>query len=102
MEKSNRYRFPKTTVFGFTLLFILVIVLTVVFFYKEPTKACAAGFLRVQIFALIIQLILNYINFRSEKKIVILATLFVSAMVLFSIITSFLNFRMMCELYPAF
>lgn len=102
MALSKRFRFPKITVMGITILFILIIVLTIVLFYKEPTKACAAGFLRVEVFALVIQLVLNYYNYRSENKIVILATLFVSAMILFSILTSFFNFSLMCELYPAF
>lgn len=102
MPLSKRFRFPKITVIGMTILFLLIIVITLVLFYKEPTKACAAGFLRVEIFAFVIQLALNYFNYRSESKIVILATLFVSAMILFSILISFFNFSLMCELYPAF
>lgn len=102
MALSKRFRFPKITVIGLTVLLLLITVFTFVLYYKEPTKACAAGFIRVEIFALIIQFFLNYFNYKSEKKIVILATLFISAMILFSMITSFFNFSLMCELYPAF
>lgn len=98
----HRYRFPKITVFGITVIFILIIILTVSLFYKDSTRECAQGFLRVEIFAFVVQLLLNYVNFRSQNKIIVLATLFASSMVLFSVLLSFFNFQMMCELYPAF
>jgi len=102
MANSRRYRFPKIVVTGISVAFIILIILTWVLFHKEPTKACALRFLRVEIFALILQLVLNYINYRSENKIVVLATMFISTMILFSVLMSFFNFRLMCELYPAF
>lgn len=102
MALSGRFRFPKIVVAGITLIFILVMILTLVLYYNEPTKACALRFLRVGAFAFVLQIILNYINFRSERKIVVLATLFISSMILFNMLMSFFNFEMMCELYPAF
>ena len=102
MTYSRRYRFPKIVVTGISVGFIILIILTFALFNKEPTKECALRFLRVEVFALILQLILNYINYRSENKIVVLATMFISTMILFSVLMSFFNFSMMCELYPAF
>jgi|SRR5690554_1396034 len=102
MTNHGRYRFPKIVVTAISVVFIILIVLTWVLFHKEPTRACAVRFLRVEVFALILQLILNYINHRSENKIVILATMFISSMILFSVLMSFFNFNLMCELYPAF
>lgn len=102
MTNSRQYQFPKIVVTGISVAFIILIILTWVLFHKEPTKECALRFLRVEVFALILQLILNYINHRSENKIVVLATMFISTMILFSVLMSFFNFRLMCELYPAF
>ena len=68
-------------------------------YFKEPVIVCAKRMLIAQSFALIFQVVLNYINYHSNKKIVVLATLFVSAMLLFGAISAFFNLGLMCELY---
>ncbi len=100
MENSKRFRFPKTTVVVLTFLYITIILLTHFLFNKGNAKECAQQLLLIQSLGLIVQLFLNYWNFRSQSKIVILATLFISSMILLSVISSFFSFRMLCEVYP--
>ncbi len=100
MENSKRFRFPKTTVVVLTFLYIIIILLTHFLFNKGNAKECAQQLLLIQCLGLIVQLFLNYWNFRSQSKIVILATLFISSMILLSVISSFFSFRMLCEVYP--
>lgn len=100
MENSQRFRFPKTVVFGISLAYIIVILITCFYYYQEPTIACAQRLLSMQLVALVFQAILNYFNYRSQKKIVILATLFISSMILMGVLSAFFNFGIICEVYP--
>ncbi len=99
MTNPKRFRFPKTVLFGITFLYIVIILATYFLYYKEPTIACAGQLLILQFVALIIQVALNYFNFHSKNKIVILLTLFVSSMNLLGILSSFFNFGLLCDLY---
>lgn len=99
MINSKRFRFPKTVLFGITVLYIILILTTYFLYYKEPIIICAKKMLVAQFIALAFQIVMNYINYHSNKKIVILATLFISAMLLFGAISAFLNLGLMCELY---
>lgn|SRR5690606_34271782 len=100
MENPNRFRFPKTTVLVLTFLYIAIVLATHFLYNKGNAAACAQQLLLMQGLGLVIQLFLNYWNYRSQNKIVILATLFASSMLLFSVISSFFSFRMLCEVYP--
>lgn len=52
-----------------------------------------------QSIALVFQVVLNYVNYHSKQKIVILATLFVSTMLLMGALSAFFNLGLMCEFY---
>lgn len=99
MLNSQRFNFPKTVLFGITAAYILLMAATYFLYYKEPFIICAKRMLIAQIVALVFQIILNYFNYHSKKKIVILATLFISCMILFGAITAFFNLALMCEFY---
>lgn len=99
MPNSQRFKFPKTVLFGITAAYIVLMVATYFLYYKEPFIECAQRLLIAQTIALVFQIILNYVNYHSGNKIVILATLFVSAMLLFGAISAFFNLRLMCEIY---
>ncbi len=99
MTNSQRFKFPKTVLFGITALYIVLMVATYFLYYKEPVLVCAQRMLAAQGLALLFQVALNYINYHSQNKIVILATLFVSAMIFFGALTGFFNLGLMCELY---
>lgn len=77
-ENSQRFKFPKTVLFGITALhrFDAGYLFS---FFKEPIIVCAQRMLTAQGLALMFQVAPNYINYHSQNKIVILATLFVSA-----------------------
>lgn len=101
MKNSKRFRFTKIAVTAFTVIFLIVIVLTYFLFYQdEAFSACAQRLMIMQFLIFIPQLLLNYFNFRSQKKIVVLATLFISSMLLAGVLSSFFNFRLMCGLFP--
>ena len=68
-------------------------------YYKEPFINCAKQLVILLAIALGFQTVLNYVNYRSNEKIVILATLFVSAMVFSGVLSAFFNLRLMCEFY---
>ena len=99
MTNSQRFKFAKTVLFGITALYIVLMVATYFLYYKEPVIVCAQRMLSAQAIALLFQVALNYINYHSKNKIVILATLFVSAMLFLGALTAFFNLGMMCELY---
>ncbi|PHR10945.1 MAG: hypothetical protein COA40_12715 [Aequorivita sp.] len=99
MRNSQRFKFPKTVLFGITVLYIVLMLATYFLYYKEPVIVCAQRMLSAQAIALLFQVALNYINYHSKNKIVILATLFVSAMLFLGALTAFFNLGMMCELY---
>jgi hypothetical protein len=99
MPNSQRFKFPKTVLFGISTAYIILIITTYFLYYKEPFERCAMQMLATQSIALVFQIILNYVNYHSNKKIVILATLFVSSMILFGAISAFFNLRLMCEIY---
>src|SRR5690554_2204428 len=99
MTNPRRFRFPKTVLFGITFLYIVIILATYFLYYKEPTLGCAKQLLILQSVAFIIQIALNYFNYHSRNKIVILLTLFVSSMNLLGVLSSFFNFRLLCDLY---
>ena len=99
MTTSQRFRFPKTVVFIFTIVSILVIVLSYFLYYRVDNTFCADNLMIAQAIALGFQLILNYINYRSNNKIVILATLFVSSAILLGVLSSFFYFRFMCNIF---
>lgn len=99
MSLGKRYRFPKITVLVFTFICILLILLTWLFFYNGSQRECAMQLLTAQAFGLFLQFILNYVNYRSEHKIVVLATLFVSSTLLLGAISAFFTFHIICSIY---
>ncbi len=99
MRNSQRFKFPKTVLFGISVVYILLMIATYFLYYKEPIKICASRMLIAQSIALVFQIGLNYVNYHSNKKIVVLATLFVSSMILFGAISGFFNLGLMCEIY---
>ncbi|MCG2419667.1 hypothetical protein K8089_11595 [Aequorivita sp. F47161] len=99
MKNSQRFKFPKTVLFGITGLYIVLMLATYFLYYKEPVIVCAQRMLVAQSVALVFQVVLNYINYHSTKKIVILATLFFSAMLFMGALSAFFNLGLMCEFY---
>lgn len=99
MANYQRFNFPKTVLFGITVAYLVLIVATFFLYYKEPTIVCAQRMLMAQAIALIFQVVLNYINYYTNNKIVIFATLFMSSMLLFGAISAFFNLGMMCKIY---
>lgn len=99
MTNSQRFKFPKTVLFGITALYIVLMFATYFLFYKEPVIVCAKRMLIAQTIALGFQVLLNYFNYHSKNKIVILATLFISAMLMLGALSAFFNLGLMCELY---
>lgn len=99
MANSQRYRFPKTVVFIFTIVSILVMLLSYFLYYRIESTFCADNLMIAQAIALVFQIILNYINYSSSQKIVILATLFTSAAILLGVLSSFFYFRLMCAIF---
>lgn len=97
MTHSKRFRFPKAVVFAITALYLILIVATYFLYFKEPYTACAKRLMLGLFLGLIFQMALNYVNFRSSRKIVILATLFVSSVLFSGALSSFFNFRIMCR-----
>lgn len=99
MTNSQRYKFPKTVLFGITALYLIVMIATYFLYFKEPVIICAKRLLVAQSIALFFQIVLNYINYHSKNKIVILATLFVSSMLVLGVLSAFFNLGLMCEIY---
>ena len=99
MTNSQRFKFPKTVLFGFTALYVVLMATTYFLYYKDPIQICAERMLIGQSVALVFQVVLNYVNYHSNNKIVVLATLFISAMLLFGAISAFFNLGLMCEIY---
>lgn len=99
MTNSQRFKFPKTVLFGITVLYLVLMLATYFLYYKEPVQVCATRMLIAQAVALVFQVVLNYVNYHSKNKVVILATLFISSMLLFGAITAFFNLGLMCEFY---
>lgn len=97
MKTPHRFRFPKTVVFVITALYLILMLATYFLYFKEPYIGCAQRLLAAQFVALIFQVVLNYVNFRSQSKIVILATLFVSATFFSGVLSAFFNLPMMCQ-----
>lgn len=97
MTAPTRFRFPKTVLFGITGLYILIIILTYTVYYKGAFVDCAQRVLISQAIALVFQVVLNYVNFHSRNKIVILATLFVSAMLVAGVLSGFFKLELMCK-----
>lgn|SRR5690606_4603932 len=100
MVNSQRFRFPKTVLFGISVIYIVVLFLTYFLYYQEPTVSCARRLLIAQGLAFALQIILNYINYHSKNKIVILSTLFISSIIVAGVLSSFFTFSLMCDLYP--
>jgi len=99
MVNSQRFKLPKTVLFGISVLYIVLIIATYFLYYKEPVIVCAKRMLVAQSLALIFQIVLNYISYHSKNKIVILTTLFLSAMLFLGALSAFFNLGIMCELY---
>lgn len=99
MTNSKRFKFPKAVLFGITVAYVVLIVATYFLYFKEPVEICATRMMTAQVIALAFQIVLNYVNYRSNNKIVILATLFISSMLLFGAISAFFNLGLMCEIY---
>ena len=99
MSSSKRYKFPKTVLLGFTVAYVILMVATYFLYYKEPVIVCAQRMLVAQAVALGFQIVLNYVNYRSNNKIVIFLTLFISSILLFGAISAFFNLGLMCEIY---
>lgn len=99
MKNSQRFKFPKTVLFGITSLYIILMLATYFLYYKESVIVCAKRMLLAQTLALVFQVVLNYVNYHSKNKIVILATLFVSAMLFLGALSAFFNLGLMCEVY---
>ena len=99
MINPHRFRFPKTVVFVITALYLIIMLATYFLYFKEPYIGCAQRLLAAQFIALIFQVVLNYVNFRSQRKIVILATLFVSATLFSGVLSTFFNLEFMCRYY---
>ena len=97
MATTTRLKFPKTVLFGITAVYILIMIITYYMYYKEPLMYCAQRVLISQAIALGFQVVLNYVNFHSRNKIVILATLFISAMLLAGVLSSFFKLELMCR-----
>lgn len=99
MTNPRRYKFPKTVVFGITVAYVILMVATYYFYYKEPIIVCAQQMLVSQAVAFGFQIVLNYVNNRSNNKIVIFLTLFISSVLLFGAIIAFFNLGLMCKFY---
>lgn len=99
MTNSQRFNFPKTVLFGITALYVVLMIATYFLYFKEPFIVCAKRMLVAQSIALIFQVILNYVNYHSTRKIVVFATLFVSAMLFMGALSAFFNLGLMCEIY---
>ena len=99
MTSFKRYKFPKTVVFGITVAYVILMIATYFLYYKEPVIVCAQRMLVAQAVALGFQIVLNYVNYRSNNKIVIFLTLFISSILLFGAISAFFNLGLMCEIY---
>ena len=79
---------------AFTALLIIVMIITFVLKQNNPEWQLGNTFLLSQAIALVLQIVLNVVNWRSNKKIVILMTLFISATILASIILQFISFNL--------
>lgn len=99
MVNSQRYRFPKTVLFGITGLYIILIVATYFLYYIEPYINCVKRILVAQVMALLFQVVLNYVNYHSKNKIFILTTLFISAMIVSGVLSTFFNLELMCKYF---
>jgi len=99
MTTSKRFKFPKMVLFGITALYIVLIVATYFIFHDGPTEICARNMMSAQVVALLFLIVLNYVNYRSENKIVILTTLFVSTTIMLGALSAFFNLRVMCDFY---
>lgn len=100
MVNSQRFKFPKTVLFGISGIYIVIIFMTYFIYYQEPTVSCATKLLIYQALTFAFQIVLNYINYHSKSKIVILATLFISSIIVAGVLSSFFTFSMMCDLFP--
>ncbi|TQD35385.1 hypothetical protein [Haloflavibacter putidus] len=100
MTLSSRYKFPQITVIVFSVLHVVVGLLSYVIYFNESTEACARQLLPFQLLAFAGQLLLNYVNYRSENKIVILTTLFIASIILFGVISAFFSLPTLCSIYP--
>ncbi|HLW33282.1 MAG TPA: hypothetical protein VKX40_13550 [Aequorivita sp.] len=99
MTNSQRFRFPKRVLFGITAVYIVLIIATYFLYFKEPIEVCAKRMMIAQSVALVFQIVLNYVNYHSNNKIVIFTSLFISATLLFGAISAFFNLGLMCRLY---
>lgn len=99
MPRSSRFKFPKTVLLVISALYLVLILATYFLYSETPIYECAQRVMIAQGIALAFQLGLNYVNYRSEHKIVILATLFVSAMLFSGVLSSFFNLELMCKYY---
>src|SRR5690606_37377789 len=63
MTNSQRFKFPKTVLFGITAVYLILIVATYFLYFKEPIQVCAKRMMIAQSVALVFQIVLNYINY---------------------------------------
>lgn len=99
MTNVQRFKFPKTVLFVITTLYIILMLATYFLYFKDPFIACAKRMLVAQCIALVFQGVLNYVNYKSQRKIVVLATLFVSAMLFSGVLSAFFNLKITCQFY---
>lgn len=97
MTISPRFKFTKMVLFGITAVYLIIMITTYFVYYQGAFVDCAQRVLLSQAIALGFQVVLNYVNFHSKDKIVILATLFVSAMLLSGVLSSFFKLELMCK-----
>lgn len=95
----QRFKLPKTVLFTISALYVFLMIATYILYYKEPVIVCAERMLIAQGFAMVIQIILNYIAYRSKNKILILTILFISTMLFLGALSGFFNLGLMCEFY---
>lgn len=98
-DNFKKIQISKMVLFGITALYIVLIVATYFIFHDGPTEICARNMMSAQVVALLFQIVLNYVNYRSENKIVILTTLFVSTTIMLGALSAFFNLRVMCDFY---
>ncbi len=95
--KPGRFRLPKITISVFTLLLLGILVSTLIIkpncdsIYFTNTYAIVFGAA-----ILVLQLFLNWLSWRSESKILILAALFISTMILGAAMLQFIGILKVC------
>jgi hypothetical protein len=89
--KPKRFLFPKITVIIITVVLLALLIVAIVLQSRHPQWIYGNTLLLTTGIALVLQVIINGINWRSQKKIVILATLFISATLAASVLWRFIS-----------